>query len=712
LNNNQLTANVSEAYANEDVNINKSPDHELSLIKILSLHLRSHDIAFSDGAIRDLPETAYEKFGPIEVVNALSLLQFNASFGKIRFRKLLKLKFEGLICFDKNEEPFLLETANKQNSFIVTRYKEHQIASVEVTKAELKNTFNGYAIISEKKPPKSSKNEDSNWFFGSLLKSKFLYFQVIFAAAISNFLGLSTSLFIMVVYDRVIPNEATESLIALTIGVIVALIFDMAIKLLKAYFIDQAGRRADDRMSRLLFDKISQMDTKGQQKQSGALAGVVREFDTLREFFTSATLVAIVDLPFVFFFIWVISLIAGPLAAIPLLAVPIVIFTSLIIQPFLANIASNSMEQSFNKQGVLVETLQGLETIKVTGADKLMRKRYQTAATAQADAGVRSRFLAQFAINCSTSVQQFAQVATIFYGVYLIRDGEITMGALIAAVILGGRTLAPLTQMAQAMSRANSARQAYKNINNLFNNGTSHFSNVGNLSRSNILGSFEFQQASYCFPQSQTATISDLTLKIPAGQKVAIVGKMGSGKSTFLRLATGLVQPTSGSVLIDGIDLRQLNESDLRRNIGVMLQENWLFSGTVRENLQLGFNQYSDEDILKISKVAGLDDFISKVPNGYDLQLREKGEGLSGGQRQTIALARSLLHNPPVLVLDEPTSAMDTGTEKSVINRLSKWSKDKTILVVTHRKSILQIVDRVLVFDEGKIITDTTPDRL
>tara|TARA_B110000046_G_scaffold160658_1_gene173893 strand:- start:192 stop:992 length:801 start_codon:yes stop_codon:yes gene_type:complete len=266
--------------------------------------------------------------------------------------------------------------------------------------------------------------------------------------------------------------------------------------------------------------------------------------------------------------------------------------------------------------------------------------------------------------------------------------------------------------MAQAMSRANSARQAYKSINSLFKNDSPTKVQTGNLSRGKIAGKLEFQQVRFFFPGSNTTTISDLSLKIPAGQKVAIVGKMGSGKSTFTRLASGLVQPTSGSVLIDGIDLRQLNESDFRRNLGVMLQENWLFSGTVRENLQLGFHQYSDDHILSVAKIAGLDDFISKMPNGYDMMLKERGEGLSGGQRQTITLARALIHNPSVLVLDEPTSAMDTGTEKAVVERLSKWSENKTVLIVTHRKAILQMVDRVLVLDDGKIVTDTTPDKI
>jgi ATP-binding cassette subfamily C protein LapB len=696
----------------DDVTKHFEQNNETSLVKILGLYLKSNNIAFSDGAIRDLPETSYDEFDAVQAVNALKKLNFQASFGQIKFRKLLKFKTENLICFDNSGSAFLLENGTEAKTFIITKSEYDETVSISVTAAELETIFNGYAIIAEKDLSGSNNRNEKNWFFGSLAQSKFLYFQVIFAAAVSSFLGLSTSLFIMVVYDRVVPNEAIESLIALTIGVAIALGFDLVIKMLRAYFIDQAGRRADDRMSRLVFDKISRLDTSGKQRQSGALAGVVREFDTLREFFTSATLVAVVDLPFVIFFIWIISLIAGPLAIVPILAVPTVIFVSLIIQPFLSRIAENSMEQSFSKQAVLVETLQGLETIKASGADKLMRKRYQTAASAQADYGLKTRFLSQFAINWSASVQQFAQVATIFYGVFLIRDGVVTMGALIAAVILGGRTLAPLTQVAQAMSRANSAKQAYKNINKLFTDGAPTMAQDGGLSRGHIQGTLELQRVDFAFPESRSATISDLSLKIPQGQKVAIVGKMGCGKSTFLRLISGLVQPTAGSVLVDGIDLRQLNESDLRRNLGVMLQENWLFSGTVRENLQLGFNQYSDEHILNISKVAGLDDFISKTPNGYDLMLQEKGAGLSGGQRQTIALARALIHNPPILVLDEPTSAMDTGTEKLVIERLSEWSKDKTVFVVTHRKAILQMVDRVLVMDEGKIVTDTTPDKL
>jgi ATP-binding cassette subfamily C protein LapB len=300
----------------------------------------------------------------------------------------------------------------------------------------------------------------------------------------------------------------------------------------------------------------------------------------------------------------------------------------------------------------------------------------------------------------------------IFYGVFLIQEGTITMGAMIAAVILSGRTLAPLTQLASALSRANGARQAYRSLNTLMSEDDGQEGNGQRLSRPNLTGEIEFKNVSYTFSGTRSPIIRDLSIKIPAGQKVAVVGRMGSGKSTFARLAAGLIQPTEGSVLIDGVDQRQIDKSDLRRNVGVMLQETWLFSGTLRENIQMGYYEYDDSHILNIAKISGVDDFVASHSSGYDLQLKEKGEGLSGGQRQSINLARAILHEPNVLILDEPTSSMDTMTENSVLERLKFWLKNRTLIVVTHRNSLLKLTDRVLVFDHGNVTSDTTPERL
>ena len=690
------------------------PNNEASLILSVQSILSLSGMTFSVGAVRDLPDLVSDSFEISSAVSALRHLGFEASFGQIKLKKI-GVGHCPSIGFLHSGEAVIIQQVQKDGSIQLRRFtgSEGEVVEEILSRKDRADRLKPFMILARRNHTVSATKGKNDWFWGSLAQGKWLYVQVLFAAAITNFLGLSTSLFIMVVYDRVVPNEAIESLIALTIGVLIALGFDFIIKTLRAQFVDRAGKRADGRMSRLIFDKILTMKLDNRRQKSGAMASIVREFDTLREFFTSATLVAVVDLPFIFFFIWVISLIAGPLALIPLIAVPLVIISGLAIQPFLARITKGSMQSNMSKQGVLVETLNGLETVQATGSGRLMRQRFEAAADAQSDLGLKSRMLSQFAINSAGSVQQLAQIATIFYGVFLIQDGIITMGAMIAAVILGGRTLAPLSQLAQAMSRANGAREAFRSLSAVMNDGeASHLETRTRLSRPRLSGALELKGVTYSFPGSNSPIINNLSLKIPSGQKVAIVGKMGSGKSTLARLLSGLVEPEEGAILIDGVDLRQIDTSDVRRNIGIMLQETWLFSGTVKENLQMGFYEYDDTHILEIAKVSGVDDFVSSHPQGYDLELKERGEGLSGGQRQSINLARALLHEPSLLILDEPTSSMDTGTEKGVIARLKKWSSDRTVIMVTHRNTLLELADRVLVIDQGQVVADTTPERL
>lgn len=684
--------------------------NEHSLLLCVQRILRDNGLNYSVSAIRDLPDLTHDFFDPKDTISALSNTGFRASGGDLPAKEIAAGQCP-LIAFSKTGEAFLVVEASDTDTLQVVLPLEDFLEKT-VSRKEFANDCVEFVVLAAKKPQLKSDTEKQNWFWGSFKQSKWLYSQVILAAAVSNFLGLSTALFIMVVYDRVVPNEAIESLIALTIGILVALAFDFLIKTLRGNFIDRAGQRADARMSRLIFDKILSLQLDKRNQKSGAMASVVREFETLREFFTSATLVAVVDLPFIFFFIWIISLIAGPLALVPLVAVPLVIVSGVAIQPLLARIAAGSMETGMSKQAVLVETLNGLETVQATGSGRLMRKRFEEAAATQSELGLKNRLLSQFAINSAASIQQLAQVMIIFYGVFLIQEGTVTMGALIAAVILSGRTLAPLTQLASALSRANGARQAYKSLNALMQDDEEENDTQQRLSRPVLNGEIEFKNVTYTFPGARSPIIRDLSIKIPAGQKVAVVGRMGSGKSTFSRLAAGLIQPTEGSIMIDGVDLRQIDKSDLRRNIGVMLQETWLFSGTLRENIQMGYFEYDDAHILNVAKISGVDDFVAGHSQGYDLPLKEKGEGLSGGQRQSINLARALLHDPNMLVLDEPTSSMDTVTESSVLERLKFWLKNRTLVVVTHRNSLLKLADRVLVFDQGDVAADTTPERL
>ena len=699
---------VNPSDANGEV-AESTVETEKSLILATRLLLREHGIRKSKAAIRDAIDISHENVGPKEAVNALSVLGFKASFGRLNIKKLSE-DFFPLIAFNKNGEAFIIRPSIDDKKLSVTNPLDQ--TSDQITFSDYSATFSQYVIIAKELNRREKEERSGHWFFSAFRKSRWLYVQVMVAAMVSNFLSLSTALFTMTVYDRIIPNGAFESLIALSIGVVIALGFDFLIKSLRASFIDTASKKADLEISRRLFDRILRLTPNEQRQKTGAMAGTIREFETLREFFNSSTLVILIDLPFVFFFIYVISLIAGPLSYVFLTAVPLVILVGLGIQPFLARVTKGSVDSGMNKQAVLVETLNGLETVTATGSGRLMRKRYENALENQADGGRKIRALSMFIVNFAASVQQYSQVAAIFFGVYLIVEGQITQGALIGAVILGGRTMGPLSQLANTLSRANGALNAYKSLAKLIGKSYNSASNLSPISRSSMNGEIEFKNVSFNFEGSKHATINNISFKIPAGQKVALVGKMGSGKSTLSKLIAGMIEPTSGAILIDGIDVRQIDPADVRKNIGVMLQESWLFSGTIRENIQMGYNEYDDEHILEICKIAGVDDFVGSHPKGYDLDIKERGVGLSGGQKQAINLARSLIHKPGILLLDEPTSSMDQGTEQKIVSALDEFCREKTMLIVTHRNPILAIVDRVFVLENGKILTDQTPEQL
>lgn len=580
----------------------------------------------------------------------------------------------------------------------------------EIQEGKLRESYTGYALLFRREhrleTALDSESNGGHWFWSALLANRWSYGQVALAAALTNILGLSTSVFIMIVYDRVLPNEATSSLIALTSGVCLALVFDFLLKLLRSGFIDRAGQKADMAMGRRVFDHLLNIKLTARQGSTGATASTVREFETLREFFTSATLVALVDLPFIAIFVLTIHMIGGPLALVPALAVPIVLLTGLAIQPLLSRLAEQSFADGQSKQSVLVEAVTGLETIKTTAAARQMRNRWETAIARQSEHGGRSRAVTQFALNLTGFTQQAAQVLIVFWGVFLIMEGQTSMGALVASVMLTGRALAPLGQLAQTLTRVNQARSAYRNLNALMRAESERPSGKNWISRNSLDGRVTFNNVHFAYPDQAEDALKGVSFNINPGEKVAILGQIGSGKSTIARLMLGLYQPRVGSVMMDGLDIRQIDPSDLRRNIGSVLQDIWLFSGSVRDNIISGSIRPSDEDLIRAGRIAGVEEFVARHPMGYDLQLAERGEGLSGGQKQAITLARALIGHPPVLLMDEPTSAMDIKTESRVIRQLKDATTDTTLILVTHRASLLDLVDRVIVIDDGKIGAD------
>lgn len=580
----------------------------------------------------------------------------------------------------------------------------------EVEAEALRGAYTGFALLLRRAHrddiAAEAGGQEGHWFRSAIAANRWSYAQVLLAAMLANILALTTSIFTMVVYDRVLPNEATESLIALTVGAGIALGFDFLLRTLRAGFIDGAGRKADLLMGRRIFDQLLDLQMSARRGSTGAMANTLREFETLRDFFASATLVALVDLPFIVLFIAVIHAIGGPLALVPAIAVPVVLAVGLAVQPMLSRLAERSYADGQSKQSVLVETIAGLETIKAAGAARRMRARWDEALTRASEHGTRARALAQLAMNATGFTQQAAQVLILFYGVFLIAEGATSMGALIACVILTGRTLAPLAQLAQTLTRLNQARASYRNLDALMRSGSERPAGRSWISRPKLDGRIAFEDVRFAYPDQLVETLKGVSFAIEPGEKVAILGRIGSGKSTLARLLLGLYPPSQGAVRIDGVDIRQIDPGDLRRNVGSVLQDVWLFTGTVRENIGIGAVRPRDADILEAARIAGVEDFIARHPSGYDLMLAEGGEGLSGGQKQAIALARALVGRPPVLLLDEPTSAMDVQNEAAVIARLKAAMADRTMVIVTHRTSLLDLVDRVIVIEDGRVAAD------
>ena len=693
----------------EFVEIMSADDHQTEFgVTLFKAFLKTLGTRKSEAAILRSAQVLDETFTLKEALISLEHFKFNASFTHTNMRDW-QSDWLPLIAI-QHDGTALIVTEIEHDSHclcLVQEGKKYVTTSIEW--ANFRENFSGFTLLARKMTSSQLKSAQGHWFFSAFKTSKWLYFQVILAAIVSNFLALTTSIFTMTVYDRIIPNAAIDSLYALSIGVIAALGVDFIIKMLRAHFIDVASKRADLLVSGRLFDRILSLNN-GQK--SGSLAGIIREFETLREFFTSSTLVIIVDLPFMFFFAYVIYLIAGPLGYVPLVGVPLVLIVGLVVQPLMSRATKLGMESGVNKQGILVETINGLETVKATGAGPFLKRKYSQAQISQSDTTAKTKALSQLVVNVSASFQQFAQIAIIFFGVFLVRDNQITQGALIAAVILGGRAMAPMAQLANVLSRANGARAAYKSLSELFNQRQLKIDEAFTISRGELKGNVEFRNVSYAYSNEAQLILDSINLKIPHGQKIALVGKMGSGKSTIAKIISGSIAPTSGNVLIDDIDLQQLDQADLIENIGVMPQDAWLFSGSIQDNITAGRAKFADEDVINVAKISTADDFISRIPEGYEFELKEKGVGLSGGQRQSLCLARALLNSPNLLLLDEPTSSMDQQTEAKVVANLQKYSADKTLIVITHRNALLSICDRVLVIEDGKVIADSTPEQL
>ena len=592
--------------------------------------------------------------------------------------------------------------------------------AVSLTRDELSARSTGVALFARPHfrfdarttPPAGHTRPSQHWFWGALLQQRGIYRDVLWAALLINVFALAFPMFSMNVYDRVVPNNAIETLWALAVGLLVMLGADLFMRLLRSHFVDEASARIDVQISAALMEKVLGIRLEHRPDSVGSFASNLRGFEQVRDFIASGTVTALIDLPFALLFVGVLAWIS-PWLALPVLVVGATItVVGYVLQHRLHELSQTTYQAGAQRNATLIESLTGIETIKSQGAESVIQARWERANRFLARANVRMRGLSSTAMYGTNTLTQLASLAIVVIGVFLIRERELTMGALIAASMLSSRALAPAGQIVGLLMQYQGARTAMESLEAVMAKPVERPDGQTFIHRPQLRGDIEFRNVKFAYPGRQDQALDGLSFRIAAGEHVALIGRVGSGKSTIQRLIMGLYQPSDGAVLIDGIDLRQLDPADVRRNCGHVAQDVTLFFGTLRENIAFGMPYADDGAIVAASEVAGLGDFVNRHPRGFDMPVGERGESLSSGQRQGVGLARAVLHNAPILLLDEPTSAMDFSTEAQITNRVGAFAKDKTVVLVTHRTSMLSMVSRVIVIDGGKIVADGPRDRI
>jgi ATP-binding cassette subfamily C protein LapB len=641
-------------------------------------------------------------------VRAAQRAGFSAKIAQRNLSELSNLLMPVVLLHQDGSSSLLRE---RRGSILVLEQPESG-GVVEIEEGELRKLVSGTVIFVKPEYRSSlgvsdvnSKN-DKHWFWGTVWRSKAIYRDVLIASLLINLFVIANPLFVMNVYDRVVPNSAVDTLWVLALGVGLVYLFDFGLKLLRAYFLEVAAKKSDILLSSTIFQKVLGMRFDVMPASVGAFSSNLREFDSIRSLFSAGSVALLIDIPFMVIFILVVWYIGGSLAMIPMIAVPLILLYTLAVKPALRSAVEKSFSATAQKNGALVEALTAMETVKTQRAVSPMVSRWDEAVGHIARWGLKARILSLSVGSFSGLVQQVASIALIILGVYLIIEQQLTMGALIACNILVGRAIAPMAQISSLVIQYEQASKALKTLNSIMElpderEATKHY-----VHRENLTGQMEFKNVDFTYPNSEVGSLNGVSFSIKQGEKVALIGRIGSGKSTIQKLLAGLYKPQSGAITLDGIDINQIDPVDLRRNLGYLPQDVLLFAGTLRENIVIGLPSVSDERLLEVAKLTGVDQFVAQHPLGFDMPVGERGAGLSGGQRQAIGLARSLLHQPNMLLLDEPSNSMDNASEEYLRGQLEDFIKDRTLLLVTHKVSLLQLVDRIIVVDRGQIVAD------
>lgn len=615
-----------------------------------------------------------------------------------------------VLLLKEDQACLLLEWLPDGNARV--RFPENGESSDILTREELGSLYAGIVCFLrpiykfDPRTPGSGELKSQHWFWSVVLQNWRLYRDSLLAALLINIFALVMPLFSMTVYDRVVPNRAEETLWVLSTGVFLMMLFDTLLRVLRAYILDTAGKRIDVTLSARIMERVLGLGMANRPASVGSFAANLRAFESVREFVASATITTLVDIPFVLVFFLVIAWISPWLILPPLFCILVLIVASTVVQQKMQELVEVTQRATSQRNATLVESLVGIETVKFMVAESAFQRKWEQATVFLAQTGSKLKLLSSAIMSTVQFLQQLVTVMVVIVGVYLLIDNQLSLGGIIAASMLASRAMAPFGQVAGLLMQYHNAKSGLSSVEQHMQTQPERADASAFLHRSRFLGSIEFQNVSFSYPGQQQAVLRNVSFKIQAGEKLAFIGRVGSGKSTIQRLVLGLYQPTEGAILIDGIDLRQIDPAELRRAAGFVSQDVSLFFGTLKENIALGSPFADDHDVIAAAEVAGVTEFANRHPRGFDMLIGERGESLSGGQRQAVGIARAVLNDSPILLLDEPSSAMDHQSEDLLKTRLQRFTRGKTMILVTHRTSLLELVDRLIVLDNGKIMAD------
>ncbi|MDR1854551.1 MAG: type I secretion system permease/ATPase [Azoarcus sp.] len=617
-----------------------------------------------------------------------------------------------ILLLDNGGACVVTHTSSRRNRWKVI-FPELSEAAVTMKREDLEAQFGGHAIyvrpayqFDARAPQASRKARKGHWFWGVIAENRRIYNDVLLAAFVINLFAVAMPLFVMNVYDRVVPNSAVDTLWVLTIGVFIVLCFDMVLRTMRGYFVDLASSRIDVQLSAHIMEKVLGMRMEVRPGSAGSLAATMKAFESVRDFIGSATVTAFIDLPFALLFLIIIGWIAWQLVLPFLIGAVVLIVYSVAVQGKLHDLSQTSYRAGAQRNATLVEGLVGVETLKAMGAESSVQRKWESSTALLARISTQLRLISATAVNGTNWLIQLLSLLVMLIGVYLISENELSVGGLVACYMLSARAMSPIGRIAGLLVQYHNAATSLESVDQLMGRETERPEGANFIARKSLRGDIEFRNVVFNYPTQQTASLNGISFHIKAGEHVAIIGRVGSGKTTLEKLILGLYRPTSGAVLIDGIDARQLDPAELRRHIGYVPQDPTLFFGTLRDNISMPLPHADDADVLRAAALAGLTEFVDSHPQGFDMMVSERGDSLSGGQRQSVSIARAVIHDPPILLLDEPTASMDHTSEEEIKRNLTEFGRGKTMLIVTHRTPLLALAERIIVIDAGRIVAD------